>query len=202
MYEFHLHCRHFYCCHVGTHSWYHNKSQRLQFWWTKLNRAGCCCSFWKRNFLCNDSLQPIIRCNPRGPRNCTELALGLTYDVDRENETCLFPVYTYIYINLYFLICIYIIYIYFNRRKFALVEGLGHDLVCAGSIYHVHFAWQVWHGQYSPSFRWKGFAGRRLNKHNFEASVFIYIIIYMLTPPKNPPHLSHTDMYTCIVLKL
>ena len=38
-------------------------------------------------------------------------------------------------------------------RKFALVEGLGHDLVCAGSIYHVHFAWQVWHGQDSPGFK-------------------------------------------------
>ena len=35
-------------------------------------------------------------------------------------------------------------------RKLALVEGLSHDLVCAGSIYHVHFAWQAWHGQYSP----------------------------------------------------
>ena len=32
------------------------------------------------------------------------------------------------------------------------IEGLSHDLVCAGSIYHVHFAWQVWHGQYSPGF--------------------------------------------------
>ena len=32
-------------------------------------------------------------------------------------------------------------------RKFAPVEGLSHDLVCTGSIYHVHFAWQVWHGQ-------------------------------------------------------
>ena len=38
-------------------------------------------------------------------------------------------------------------------RKFALVEGLSHDLVCAGSIYHVHFAWQVWHGQYSSHFK-------------------------------------------------
>ena len=38
-------------------------------------------------------------------------------------------------------------------RKFALVEGLGHDLVYAGSIYHVHFAWQVWHGQYSPGLK-------------------------------------------------
>ena len=75
-------------------------------------------------------------------------------------------------------------------RKFALVEGLSHNLVCAGSIYHVHFAWQVWHGQYSPGFKFnklksfsrgkidqnhvdkrilggKGFAVRRLKKHNF-----------------------------------
>ena len=35
-------------------------------------------------------------------------------------------------------------------RKFAPVEGLSHDLVGTGSIYHVHFAWQVWHGQLSP----------------------------------------------------
>ena len=42
---------------------------------------------------------------------------------------------------------------YFNRKKVALVEGLSHDLVCAGSNYHVHFAWQVWHGQYSPGFK-------------------------------------------------
>ena len=39
-----------------------------------------------------------------------------------------------------------------NGRKFALLEGLSHDLVCAGSNYHVHFTWQVWHGQYSPGF--------------------------------------------------
>ena len=100
----------------------------------------------------------------------------------------------YIYIYLYFLI--YIIYIYFNRRKFALVEGLGHDLVCAGSIYHVHFAWQVWHGQYSPSFRWKGFAGRRLNKHNFEASVFyIYNYIYAHPPQEPPAPLTYWYVY-------
>ena len=40
-----------------------------------------------------------------------------------------------------------------TERKFALVEGLSHGLVCAGSNYHVHFAWQVWHGQYSPGFK-------------------------------------------------
>ena len=38
-------------------------------------------------------------------------------------------------------------------RKFTLVEGLSHDLVYSGPIYHVHFAWQVWHGQYSPGFK-------------------------------------------------
>ena len=35
-----------------------------------------------------------------------------------------------------------------------LVEGgLSYDLVCARSIYHVHFAWHVWHGQNSPGFK-------------------------------------------------
>ena len=87
-------------------------------------------------------------------------------------------------------------------RKFAPVEGLSHDLVCTGSIYHVHFAWQVWHGQLSPRFKFnklksfsgveidqnhvdkrilggKGFAVGRLNRHNFcPASVYIYIHIY------------------------
>ena len=75
-------------------------------------------------------------------------------------------------------------------RKFAPVEGLSHDLVCTGSIYHVHFAWQVWHGQLSPRFKFnklksfsgveidqnhvdkrivggKGFAVGRLKRHNF-----------------------------------
>ena len=78
-------------------------------------------------------------------------------------------------------------------RKFALVEGLSHDLVCTGSNYHVHFAWQVWHGQYSPGFKFnklksfsrverickkdsskKGFAVGRIKKHNFcPASVLV-----------------------------
>ena len=81
-------------------------------------------------------------------------------------------------------------------RKFAPVEGLSHDLVCTGSIYHVHFAWQVWHGQLSPRFKFnklksfsgveidqdhvdkrilggKGFAVGRLKRHNFcPASVY------------------------------
>ena len=74
--------------------------------------------------------------------------------------------------------------------QFAPVEGLSHDLVCTGSIYHVHFAWQVWHGQLSPRFKFnklksfsgveidqnhvdkrilggKGFAVGRLKRHNF-----------------------------------
>ena len=86
-------------------------------------------------------------------------------------------------------------------RKFAPVEGLSHDLVCTGSIYHVHFAWQVWHGQLSPRFKFnklksfsgveidqnhvdkrilggKGFAVGRLKRHNFcPASV---LTIYLL----------------------
>ena len=37
-------------------------------------------------------------------------------------------------------------------RKFALLEGVSRDFACAGSNYHVHFTWQVWHGQYSPGF--------------------------------------------------
>ena len=89
-------------------------------------------------------------------------------------------------------------------RKFAPVEGLSHDLVCTGSIYHVHFAWQVWHGQLSPRFKFnklksfsgveidqnhvdkrilrgKGFAVGRVKRHNFcPASVFTYILVYFL----------------------
>ena len=56
-------------------------------------------------------------------------------------------------------------------RKFAPVEGLSHDLVCTGSIYHVHFAhfaWQVWHGQLSPRFKFnktkKLFPGWKLTR--------------------------------------
>ena len=80
------------------------------------------------------------------------------------------------------------------------LESSGH-----GSIYHVHFAWQVWHGQLSPRFKFnklksfsgveidqnhvdkrilggKGFAVGRLKRHNFcPASVYIYICIYMVT---------------------
>ena len=87
-------------------------------------------------------------------------------------------------------------------RKFAPVEGLSHDLVCTGSIYHVHFAWQVWHGQLSPRFKFnklksfsgveidqnhvdkrilggKGFAVGRLKRHNFcPASVWSLLIMF------------------------
>ena len=93
---------------------------------------------------------------------------------------------------------------------------MNHDLVCAGSNYHVYFAWQVWHGQYSPGFKFnklksfsrveidrthvdlkdsrgKGFALRRLNKHNFcPASVyrhppywFLHVFIRYITCTKN-----------------
>ena len=106
-------------------------------------------------------------------------------------------VYVCMYISLFFCLLMFSGYSTLRGRKFALVEGLSHDLVCAGSNYHVHFAWQVWHGQYSPrfksnklkSFSWaeidrnhvdlkdsrgKGFALRRLNKHNFcPASVLL-----------------------------
>ena len=88
-------------------------------------------------------------------------------------------------------------------RKFAPVEGLSHDLVCTGSIYHVHFAWQVWHGQLSPRFKFnklksfsgveidqnhvdkrilggKGFAVGRLKRHNFcPASVYTYMNVFL-----------------------
>ena len=95
-------------------------------------------------------------------------------------------------------------------RKFAPVEGLSHDLVCTGSIYHVHFAWQVWHGQLSPRFKFnklksfsgveidqnhvdkrilrgKGFAVGRVKRHNFcPASVYIYVyILYVPLIPYN-----------------
>ena len=96
-------------------------------------------------------------------------------------------------------------------RKFAPVEGLSHDLVCTGSIYHVHFAWQVWHGQLSPRFKFnklksfsgveidqnhvdkrilggKGFAVGRLKRHNFcPASVFF-------VPGKIPSMLEYDSL--------
>ena len=99
---------------------------------------------------------------------------------------------------------------HFNRKKFALLEGLSHDLVCAGSNYHVHFTWQVWHGQYSPELfpgeidrnhvdlknsRGKGFALRRLNKHNFcPTSVFTFTFTPKTTQMKvhwHRPYIEH-----------
>ena len=106
--------------------------------------------------------------------------------------------------------CIYI-YIYTSAgRKFALLEGLSHDLVCTGSIYNVNLAWQVWHGQLSPRCKsnklksfsgveidqnhvdkrilgGKGFAVGRLKRHNFcPASVymilFMYVYVYVCEP--------------------
>ena len=59
-------------------------------------------------------------------------------------------------------------------RKFAPVEGLSHDLVCTGSIYHVHFAWQVWHGQLSPRFRFnklKSFSGVEIDKNHVDKRI-------------------------------
>ena len=95
-------------------------------------------------------------------------------------------------------------------RKFALLEGLSHDLVCTGSIYNVNLAWQVWHGQLSPRCKsnklksfsgveidqnhvdkrilgGKGFAVGRLKRHNFcPASVymilFMYVYVYVCEP--------------------
>ena len=88
-------------------------------------------------------------------------------------------------------------------RKFAPVEGLSHDLVCTGSIYHVHFAWQVWHGQLSPRFKFnklksfsgveidqnhvdkrilggKGFAVGRLKRHNFCPASELFTLVSAL----------------------
>ena len=59
-------------------------------------------------------------------------------------------------------------------RKIALVEGLSHDLVCAGSIYHVHFAWQVWHGQYSPHFKFnklKSFSRGEIDQNHVDKRI-------------------------------
>ena len=59
-------------------------------------------------------------------------------------------------------------------RKFAPVEGLSHDLVCTGSIYHVHFAWQVWHGQLSPRFKFnklKSFSGVEIDRNHVDKRI-------------------------------
>ena len=59
-------------------------------------------------------------------------------------------------------------------RKVALVEGLSHDLVCTGSTYHVHFAWQVWHGQLSPRFKFnklKSFSGVEIDQNHVDKRI-------------------------------
>ena len=60
-------------------------------------------------------------------------------------------------------------------RKFAPVEGLSHDLVCTGSIYDVHFAWQVWHGQLSPRrFKFnklKSFSGVEIDQNHVDKRI-------------------------------
>jgi len=59
-------------------------------------------------------------------------------------------------------------------RKFAPVEGLSHDSVCTGSIYHVHFAWQVWHGQLSPRFKsnkLKSFSGVEIDQNHVDKRI-------------------------------
>ena len=59
-------------------------------------------------------------------------------------------------------------------RKFAPVEGLSHDLVCAGSIYHAHFAWQVWRGQLSPRFKFnklKRFSGVEIDQNHVDKRI-------------------------------
>ena len=59
-------------------------------------------------------------------------------------------------------------------RKFAPVEGLSHDSVCTGSIYHVHFAWQVWHGQLSPRFKFnklKSFSGVEIDQNHVDKRI-------------------------------
>ena len=68
-----------------------------------------------------------------------------------------------------------LIYIYTSGgRKFTLVEGLSHDLVYSGSIYHVHFAWQVWHGQYSPGFKFnklKSFSRGKIDQNHVDTRI-------------------------------
>ena len=72
---------------------------------------------------------------------------------------------------------LYTLYIYIHTsvgRKFAPVEGLSHDLVCTGSIYHVHFVWQVWHGQLSPRFKFnklKSFSGVEIDQNHVDKRI-------------------------------
>ena len=46
--------------------------------------------------------------------------------------------------------------------------------ICAGSIYHVHFAWQVWHGQLSPRFKinkLKSFSGVEIDQNHVDKRI-------------------------------
>ena len=55
-----------------------------------------------------------------------------------------------------------------------LVEGLSHDLVYSGSLYYVHFAWQVWHGQYSPGFKFnklKSFSRGKIDQNHVDKRI-------------------------------
>ena len=59
-------------------------------------------------------------------------------------------------------------------RKFEPVEGLNHDLVCTGSMYHVHFAWQMWHGQLSPRCKFnklKSFSGVEIDQNHVDKRI-------------------------------
>ena len=61
-----------------------------------------------------------------------------------------------------------------SGRKFALVEGLRHDLVCTGSIYHVRFAWQMWHRQLPPRFKFnklKSFSGVEIDQNHVDKRI-------------------------------
>ena len=46
--------------------------------------------------------------------------------------------------------------------------------ICAGSIYHVHFAWQVWHGQLPPRFKFnklKSFSGVEIDQNHVDKRI-------------------------------
>ena len=52
-------------------------------------------------------------------------------------------------------------------RKFGLVEGLSHDLEC-------YFAWQVWHGQCSPGFKFnklKSFSRGEIDQNHVDERI-------------------------------
>ena len=46
--------------------------------------------------------------------------------------------------------------------------------ICAGSIYYVHFVWQVWHGQLSPRFKFnklKSFSGVEIDQDHVDKRI-------------------------------